>query len=253
MVPHLIDMHFDGVARLSGIHIDWSLVTALVERWRPETHTFHFPVGECTITLQDVSILLGLRVDGNIMTGSTEFKGGWAKIIHDMFGEAPKENSNDLVGGRLKLSWLSKKFDALADDADNDEVIRHTYAFMLQLIGGVLFTDHQGSQVHCMFIPVIQNLERSSKLSWGSAVLAFLYRELFKACKIGVEEIAGCVLLLQLWAWTRLPTLAPIPRAPCSDNQDIWADVIGPFGLRWCAPKSFSDVSSHVVSVNRLS
>ncbi|KAK1354010.1 hypothetical protein POM88_047266 [Heracleum sosnowskyi] len=241
MVPYLRDMHFDGVARLTSIHIDWSLVTALVERWRPETHTFHLPTGECTITLQDVSILLGLRVDGRAITGSTEFKGGWTKIVQEMFGKAPSEESKDLNGGRLKLSWLSKTFLMLPDDADEDEVIRHTHAFMLQLIGGVLFTDHQGSQIHCMFIPLIQNLERCSKLSWGSGVLAFLYRELCKACKIGVEEIAGCVLLLQLWAWTRLPTLAPVPRGPCLDNQDIWGDLNGPFGLRWCAPKSFTD------------
>ncbi|KAK1387494.1 serine/threonine-protein phosphatase 7 long form-like [Heracleum sosnowskyi] len=196
MVPYLRDIHFDGVARLTGIHIDWSLATALVERWRPETHTFHLPTGECTITLQDLSILLGMRVDGCAITGSTEFKGGCTKIVQDMFGKAPSKQSGDLNGGRLKLSWLSKTFPKLPDDADRDEVIRHTHAFMLQMISGVLFIDHQGSQLHCMFIPLIRNLERSSKLSWGSGVLAFLYRELCKACKIGVEEIVGCVLLV---------------------------------------------------------
>ncbi|KAL8120187.1 hypothetical protein AgCh_017363 [Apium graveolens] len=38
MVPLLTDVGFDGVARLTRIQTDWSLVTALVERWRPETH-----------------------------------------------------------------------------------------------------------------------------------------------------------------------------------------------------------------------
>ncbi|KAL8121782.1 hypothetical protein AgCh_018503 [Apium graveolens] len=197
MVPLLKDVGFDGVARLIGIHTDWSLVTILVERWRPETHTFHLPVGECTITLQDVSIILGLRVDGRAVSGCTEFKGGWSNLIESVFGKAP--GKHDLDGGRLRLNWLAKLLPALSDDANEDELIQYTQTYMLQLIGGILFTDHQGSQVHCMFPPLIQNLDRSKTLSWGAGVLAFLYRELCKACKKDTEEIAGCVLLLQLW------------------------------------------------------
>ncbi|WVZ66532.1 hypothetical protein U9M48_015737 [Paspalum notatum var. saurae] len=45
--------------------IDNSLITALVDRWRPETHTFHVPYGEMAPTLQDVSYLLGLPIAGD--------------------------------------------------------------------------------------------------------------------------------------------------------------------------------------------
>ena len=37
-----------------------SLLTALLDRWHPETHTFHLPVVEMILTLQDVAMLLGL-------------------------------------------------------------------------------------------------------------------------------------------------------------------------------------------------
>ena len=33
----------EGLLRTSGREIDHGLVTALVERWWPETHTFHIP------------------------------------------------------------------------------------------------------------------------------------------------------------------------------------------------------------------
>jgi len=42
-----------------------------VERWRSDTHTFHFPLGETIVTLEDVELILGLPVDGEAVTGIT--------------------------------------------------------------------------------------------------------------------------------------------------------------------------------------
>ncbi|MBA0867989.1 hypothetical protein Goshw_007063, partial [Gossypium schwendimanii] len=35
-------------------------------------HIFYLPCGECTITLEDVQLQLGLQVDGSVLTGSTQ-------------------------------------------------------------------------------------------------------------------------------------------------------------------------------------
>jgi hypothetical protein len=45
-------------------HMDEALLTGLVDRWRPETHTFHLPFGEMTVTLKDVTMLTGLPIRG---------------------------------------------------------------------------------------------------------------------------------------------------------------------------------------------
>ena len=62
----------EGLLKTPDREIDHGLIMALVEQWQPETHTFHMPYGEVTITLQDVEVLLGLLVDGEAVTRSTK-------------------------------------------------------------------------------------------------------------------------------------------------------------------------------------
>jgi len=72
-IPILEQATFGEIAKLRLLKVDHALVTSLVERWRPETHTFNFPSGECTITLQDISLQLGLNVDGPPIVSPTMF------------------------------------------------------------------------------------------------------------------------------------------------------------------------------------
>lgn len=236
MVPFLKELKFDGVSRLTSIQIEWSLITALIERWRPETHTFHLPMGECMISLQDVNVLLSLRIDDAAVTGFTSIDGGWGSYIERVLGansiSIANPSMSGLVGGRVKFSWLNSIFLSLPDDASDVHLTRYTRSYLLQLIGRVLFTDHSGGQVHCMYIPLIENLATCATLSWGSAVLAFLYMKLCKSSQKDTKEAAGCILLLQLWAWSRLHTLTPVPRGPSLHNPHIWGDLPGPHGLR---------------------
>ncbi|XP_075096295.1 serine/threonine-protein phosphatase 7 long form homolog [Nicotiana tabacum] len=64
VVKRLEATGFLTIFQIGGMQPDWSLITALIERWRLETHTFHLPTGEATIMLEDAQVLYGLRVDG---------------------------------------------------------------------------------------------------------------------------------------------------------------------------------------------
>ncbi|MBA0876597.1 hypothetical protein Goshw_009152 [Gossypium schwendimanii] len=65
---YLREASFWQVATIGrGCKLDPKLISELIERWRPETHTFHLPCGERTITLEDVQLQLRLPVDGLVM------------------------------------------------------------------------------------------------------------------------------------------------------------------------------------------
>lgn len=66
---------FYGLYNIGNVRYDRALITILVERWRPETHTFHMPPGKRTVTLQDIAILTGLRIDGDPIIGRDDSKG----------------------------------------------------------------------------------------------------------------------------------------------------------------------------------
>ncbi|MBA0867265.1 hypothetical protein Goshw_028825, partial [Gossypium schwendimanii] len=64
---YLREASFWHVANIGrGCKLDPKLISAFIERLKPETHTFHLPCGECTITLEDVQLQLGLPMDGSV-------------------------------------------------------------------------------------------------------------------------------------------------------------------------------------------
>ncbi|KAI3445771.1 hypothetical protein Pfo_002436 [Paulownia fortunei] len=108
--PHIVhilyDIGFYGVYRCGHFDMDFHLITALVERWRPETHTFYFRIGEMTVTLQDVAVIWSLPVDGQPVIGvdlrrSTE---QLQDYCHHYLGFRP--TSQQFRGGRILLSVL---------------------------------------------------------------------------------------------------------------------------------------------------
>ena len=172
--PYVIRDGFYGIYRLGHITIDWPLITSLVERWRPETHTFHVPVREMTITLQDIAIILGLRIHGPTITGTYVFD--VAALCEELLGVIPLANA--IRGATISLWWLFSQLSTPPLDVDEVSLERSARGFILALIGSFLFVDKKGVNVPMCFLPLLRDLTHTATYSWGGALLAHTYREL---------------------------------------------------------------------------
>ncbi|RYR50094.1 hypothetical protein Ahy_A07g036660 isoform A [Arachis hypogaea] len=173
IIPYLETAGLYHLARLNSqwFWVDESLLSTFIERWRPETHTFHMPFGECTITLQDVAYQLGLPIDGAAVSGClTEFENlmehgrpAWV-WFRELFGELPPQS----------------KVKVLPADATDETVRVYARAYILMLLSSQLFADKNANRVHLRWLPYLALLDDLGRYSWGSAALAWLYRCLYK-------------------------------------------------------------------------
>ncbi|KAH7840152.1 hypothetical protein Vadar_013271 [Vaccinium darrowii] len=125
---------FFGLLNMQYMQLDLALLTALVERWRPETHTFHLTSGEATVTLQDVEIIIGLPVDGRPVTGSTNLN--WEEMVRDLLG-LELEEAGRRRGNKVTLQWLRGHFNGQVQETDTQvQIEQKARGYIMQLIGG---------------------------------------------------------------------------------------------------------------------
>ncbi|KAF7824736.1 serine/threonine-protein phosphatase 7 long form-like protein [Senna tora] len=251
LVRYLRMAGFYGASRAGYFPYDHHLVSAFVERWRPETHTFHMPMGECTITLQDVAVQLGLPIEGMPVIGSTNHN--WPQLCEECFGLRP--GPTDIKGQRLRMNWLDENFDdnRIPKEATDVQLQQFTRAYIMRIIGGFLMPDTSGNWVQLIYLPLLQDLSQAGKYSWGSAVLAFMYREMCTAIRYDQVNIGGCMHLLHVWVWDRFPMLAPRvegrhPRRLSDEEELQLYPIHPPLGYRWTDYKGSKSFPMHMVS-----
>ncbi|XP_038703728.1 protein MAIN-LIKE 2 [Tripterygium wilfordii] len=227
---------FGYLRKIPAISLDNPLISALVERWRRETNTFHLTVGEMTVSLQDVALLLGLAIDGKPVIGITYTTCSF--VCERLLGRSP--DSSYASGGMVKLSWLKEYFSQCPEDAPIEEVEQCTRAYLLYLVGSTIFSTTTGNKVPVMYLPLFENFEEAGKYAWGAAALAFLYRALGNASVKSQSTICGCLTLLQCWGYFHLNIGRPkLNRDPSHDHF--------PFVLRWKGKQSGPTTNRDVV------
>ncbi|MFQ6668183.1 hypothetical protein Gotur_033929 [Gossypium turneri] len=154
---------------------------------------------------------LGLPIHGTLVTGVSSFTDP-AALCYQLLGDSPEDEESNFTS--LKFTWLKAKFGQLSANATEDELMCAAQAYIMHILKGVLMPDANNNKVHMMYLPLLAELSNVRSYSWGSAVLAVLYRELCRATNPDVVDMGGCLTLLQSWALYRMPFLASVSHQP---------------------------------------
>ncbi|KAK5777037.1 hypothetical protein PVK06_045002 [Gossypium arboreum] len=107
------------------------------------------------------------------------------------------------------MGWLRDTFPEPDNDSTELERIQYAQAYILEIIGGYLMPDLSRNLVHLRWLLKLVDFRVAGELSWGSAVLAKLYKEMYGATLPNKVKIGGCLSLLQSWARFHFPFLRP--------------------------------------------
>ncbi|XP_060210835.1 serine/threonine-protein phosphatase 7 long form homolog [Lycium barbarum] len=159
---------FRGVLAVGDVQYDEGIITALIERWRPETHAFHMRTSECTIKLQDVEVLYGIPVDGHPLVQSNVrkiTKSRWRELMYELTSWLPEEEaikgSSLLIITKLSnhLETLIASNDIIDEHTDESVVQKRVRVYLIWLIGGPIFPDNTGSLLSLRFLLDIIDLD----------------------------------------------------------------------------------------------
>ncbi|KAL0352428.1 UNVERIFIED_CONTAM: protein MAINTENANCE OF MERISTEMS [Sesamum calycinum] len=169
---------------------------------------------------------------------------------------APEEGA--LKGSRLQVKAIIDHISHvhITPDTPHLTVVQYARAVALLLLGGTMCPDSSGNLVSLLYLAKLEDIVAARNYSWGSAVLAFLYRELCNASKKGKAAIGGALQLVQIWAWSRIIPLCPglgAPRVHMGPHQIDNNRVLpgAPYGAMWNCEHTFTRTVRTTVRVIR--
>ncbi|XP_050892709.1 protein MAIN-LIKE 2 isoform X2 [Lathyrus oleraceus] len=172
----------------------------------------HFVFGDTKIDLglEDVMYITGLPIDGKQISG-IEPKDPIDTIVNHL-AVSPVE-ANDLLlyhNGKkshdICLKSLEDKFKNIAVTEEN--VNSHVKAYLLFLLGNLLFTTSSFDSVSAIYLPFLEVHDIDS-YAWGAAVLATLKVSMNKV-RQGNKTLNGFAYLLLVFAFERFKCLRKI-------------------------------------------
>ncbi|KAL4299698.1 hypothetical protein AHAS_Ahas17G0126900 [Arachis hypogaea] len=155
---------FQHVSRVGEMRGRFALLSALVERWKPKTHTFHLLVGEVTVTLEDMAYILGLSINWAPVTGRSESSHQF--LVENCIACFSREpGPQDHVLGKVNLACVRRCIDTEPCDTQ-ESVERYIRAHILCVLGTVVLPDKSTTSLNSKFLPLFRNFHRISGYSW---------------------------------------------------------------------------------------
>ncbi|KAL5150503.1 Protein MAIN-LIKE 1 [Glycine soja] len=137
---------------------DRGLISTFVERWHKETSSFHLPVGEVTITLDDVASLLHLSIVRVFHNFEQLHVDDAVDILVELLEVSAAEARAETIqchDSYVRLSWLR---DVYQMKIEAYYWIVAARVYLLHLLGCTLFANKSVTHVHVVFLDALCDL-----------------------------------------------------------------------------------------------
>jgi len=147
------------LCRIAYEVLDKGLITAFVERWYRDTNSFHLPVGEMTITLDDVSSILHLPIVGQFPTYDALNHNVAKNMLMELLGTSETNSNEELrrnKGAQVRLAWLREVYEQCCIDQSWECAAR---AYLLHLLGCTIFANKSATWVSVCYLALFRDLD----------------------------------------------------------------------------------------------
>ena len=187
----------------------------LCERWHEETSSFHMPLGEMTVTMDDVTCLMHLTIEGIMLSHLKKMsltEGADLMVTHLGVTQAVAvKNYNEEYGGYISYKALREYYEGYIDSAtrlsnpknlgDPQKLERvltaYVKSYFLYLVGCLLIGDKSNKCIELVYLTTMEDgYAGMHNYSWGGMTVAYLYDEIAEARLPGDRALGGNVTLL---------------------------------------------------------
>ena len=161
-LAHIERLGLSSLCQIPTVMVNHGLLTALVEHFHSEMNTFHLPMGEMTITPEDIWQILRIPFHGARVVYDTTPRAGIA-TLSTVFGR-------ELQRGRA-ISW---------DELMHTYGPTHRLASVLAIFLSYFLCPNRGQHgLECSWGVMLQQMVDAPEIfGWGQCMLAHMFHEM---------------------------------------------------------------------------